>query len=237
MKEEINRLKNLQEVDLEITKIERALAASSEGLSSRHAAIEKHQADIAGYEVKLADGAARRLELEAEVEEAQLMIKDRQSKLMKVQTNREYQSILKEIDDAKSLNRERDDELVRLLEQAEALEKKRDILVALCAEEETQYNQDLAHHEKEAVELNAQMAKFLKSRETKVKKVKVALLHKYEQIRAKRDGVAMVGVTRGVCRGCFMNVPPQLYNELLRENQLHSCPTCNRMLYNLADSE
>ena len=30
----------------------------------------------------------------------------------------------------------------------------------------------------------------------------------------------MVGVTRGVCYGCYMNVPPQLYNELLREDKL-----------------
>ena len=79
--------------------------------------------------------------------------------------------------------------------------------------------------------------KVLKTRNTRVKKVKAALLRKYEQIREKRDGVAMVGVTNGVCLGCYMNVPPQLYNELLREDKLHACPTCNRLLYNVPASD
>ena len=237
MKEEIKRLKALQEVDLQIGKIERELAAGNDGLNSQKESIEKHQADIAENTAKLEEGEVRRRELEAEVEDAQLMIKDRQNKLMKVQTNREYQSILKEIDDAKSANRQRDDELVRLLEQAEYLQKKNDEQVALCEEEEAQYNEDSAQLEKESVELNDKMAKFQKTRATKVKKVKAALLRKYEQIRAKRDGLAMVGVNRGVCHGCFMNVPPQLYNELLKEEKLHVCPACNRLLYNLPDSE
>jgi len=237
LKEEIQRLKDLQEVDLEIGKIEKEMAAGNEMLSSRKDSIEKHKTDIAEYEAKLEEGETRRRELEAEVEDAQLMIKDRQNKLMKVQTNREYQSILKEIDDAKNDNRQRDDELVRLLEQAEYLQKKKDNQVALCEEEETQYNEDSAKLEKEAAALKTKMAKLLKTRATKEKKVKAALLRKYEQIREKRDGVAMVGVNRGVCHGCFMNVPPQLYNELLREDKLHACPTCNRLLYNLPDSE
>ncbi len=237
MKEEIKRLKALQEVDLEIGRIEKELSAGSEELSSRKESIEKHKADIAENTLKLEAIEVRRRELEAEVEDAQLMIKDRQNKLMKVQTNREYQSILKEIDDAKSANRQRDDELVRLLEQTEFLENKKAEQVALCEEEETQYKEDSAKLEKESAALDADMAKFQKSRATKVKKVKAALLRKYDQIRAKRDGLAMVGVNRGVCHGCFMNVPPQLYNELLKEEELLDCPACNRLLYNLPDSE
>lgn len=237
MKEEIKRLKSLQEVDLEISKIEREIAAGNEGLDSQKELIEKHKENISENEGKLEGGEARRRELETEVEDTLLLIKDRQNKLMKVQTNREYQSILKEIDDAKTGNRQRDDELVRLLEQSEYLQKKNDEEISLCEEEEAQYNEDSARIEKESAALNTKMAKFQKSRDTKVKKVKVALLRKYERIREKRDGLAMVGVNRGVCRGCFMNVPPQLYNELLREEQLHSCPACNRLLYNLPDDE
>jgi hypothetical protein len=237
LKEEIQRLKDLQEVDLEISRIEKAITAGSEGLSSRKAAIEKRQTDISEYADKLAAGESRRRELEAAVEDANLMIKDRQNKLMKVQTNREYQSILKEIDDAKSDNRQRDDELVHLLEQAEYVQRKMDDQVALRAEEEAEYNADMAQLEKESVSLNSQLAKLQKTREAKAKKVKENLLRKYDQIRVKREGLAMVGVNRGVCHGCYMNVPPQLYNDLLREDKLHSCPACNRLLYNLPDSE
>ena len=237
MKEEIKRLKALQEVDLQIGKVEEQIAKGSEELNTRKESIDTHKANIAENVAKLEEGETRRRELEAEVEDTVLMIKDRQNKLMKVQTNREYQSILKEIDDAKAANRQREDELVRLMEQSEFLEKKNSEVVALCEEEEAQYKEDSAELEKESVELDTKMAKFQKSRNTKVKKVKAALLRKYERIRDKRNGLAMVGVNKGVCHGCYMNVPPQLYNELLREEELHACPACNRLLYNLPDAD
>jgi predicted nucleic acid-binding Zn-ribbon protein len=237
LKEEIQKLKDLQEVDLEIGEVEAELATGCSELDNRKEAIEKLKADIADYEQRLEEGENRRKELEGEVEEAQLMIKDRQSKLMKVQTNREYQSILKEIEDAKNNNRQREDELVRLMEQAELLQKKKDEQTTLCEEEEGQYKDEAARVEKESVSLNARMEKAQKKRKTKAKKVKAADLRKYDRIREKRGGIAMVGVNRGVCGGCFMNVPPQLFNELLREDQLHACPTCNRLLYNAPESE
>jgi len=237
LKDEIQGLKNLQEVDLEISKIEKELAVGNAELDDQKSQIETRKKEIASYTEKLEAGQARRRELESEVEEAQMMIKDRQNKLMKVQTNREYQSILKEIEDAKNANRQRDDELVRLLEQAEYLQKKNDEQSAVCAEEEASLAGDAAAKEAAAAKLNTKKDKLAKTRNTKVKKVKADLLRKYEQIREKRDGIAMVGVNNGVCHGCYMNVPPQLYNELLREDKLHSCPTCNRLLYHLNEGE
>ncbi len=237
MKEEIQRLKSLQEVDLEIGRIELKIAAGNAELEGRQELIDKYKGEIEESTVRLEEGEARRKQLEVETEETQAMIKERQGKLMKVQTNREYQSILKEIEDAKNANRQRDDEMIRLLEQAEFLEKKKEEQVALCEEEGSEYEKDSERISQESAELDAKREKVLKTRNTRVKKVRAALLRKYEQIREKRDGVAMVGVTKGVCLGCYMNVPPQLYNELLREDKLHSCPTCNRLLYNAPESD
>ena len=237
MKEEIKKLKDLQAVDLEIGEIERGLATGTTELDNRKEAIEKLKADIADHAVRLEVGENRRKELEGEVEEAQLMVKDRQNKLMKVQTNREYQSILKEIEDAKNSNRQREEEMGRLMEQAESLQSKKDEQTALCEEEEGQYKEEAARLESEAVTLTTKLEKAQKKRKTKAKKVKAADLRKYDRIRENRGGLAMVGVSKGVCSGCFMNVPPQLFNELLREDQLHACPACNRLMYNVPDSE
>jgi predicted nucleic acid-binding Zn-ribbon protein len=206
-------------------------------LDNRKEAIEKLKADIADHAERLEKGESRRKELEGEVEDEQVMVKERQNKLMKVQTNREYQSILKEIEDAKNSNRQREDELVRLMEQAESLQAKKDEQTAVCTEEEGQYKEEAARLESEAVTLTAKLEKAQRKRTTKAKKVKAADLRMYDRIRKNRGGLAMVGVSKGVCSGCFMNVPPQLFNELLREDQLHACPACNRLMYNVPDAE
>lgn len=237
MKEQIDNLRELQEVDLEIDRIDAAITTGDEELQIQREAISLLQGAISEYREKLALGAERRQHLETEIQEAQALIKDRQNKMMKVQTNREYQSLLKEIEDAKNANRQREEELVRLLEQGEFLQKKDEEQSALLAAEELGLSEQTARREAEAVKLAAKRQKMTKDREAKAKKIKADLLRKYELIRAKRDGLAMAGVNRGVCYGCYMNVPPQLYNELLREDKMHICPTCNRMLYHSPDKE
>ncbi len=237
MKEQINNLRELQEVDLEIDRIDAAITTGDEELQEQRTSIEKLQGAIAEYREKLALGAERRQLLESEVQEAQALIKDRQNKMMKVQTNREYQSLLKEIEDAKNANRQREEELVRLLEQDEYLQKKDEEQSALLVGEEASLAEQTASREAETVKFAAKRQKMNKDREAKAKKIKADLLRKYELIRAKRDGLAMAGVNKGVCYGCYMNVPPQLYNELLREDKMHICPTCNRMLYHSPDKE
>ena len=47
-------------------------------------------------------------------------IKERQAKMMQVQTNREYQSLLKEIEDGKKSIKEKEEEVVRIMEASEA---------------------------------------------------------------------------------------------------------------------
>ncbi len=237
MKEQISDLRELQGVDLEIDRIDAAIATGDEELQMQRQAIEMRQVVIAECLEKLGSGTERRQLLEAEIQESQTLVKDRQNKMMKVQTNREYQSLLKEIEDAKNANRQREEELIKLLEQDEHLQKKNEEQSALLAGEEKQLATETTNREEAAVKLSAKRQKLAKDRDGKAKKVRADLLRKYEQIRAKRDGIAMVGVNRGVCFGCYMNVPPQLYNELLREDKLHICPTCNRLLFYSPDQE
>ena len=42
---------------------------------------------------------------------------------------------------------------------------------------------------------------------------------------------AIVPVINGVCQGCFMSIPPQQFNDILRGDKLLNCPTCQRILY------
>ena len=41
----------------------------------------------------------------------------------------------------------------------------------------------------------------------------------------------MVGVKNGTCRGCNMNIPPQLYIVLQRGATIETCPSCHRIIY------
>ncbi len=156
---------------------------------------------------------------------------------MSIQTNREYQSILKEIEDTKTLTQQREEELSLLLEQSELIQKKIEELGQRCAEQEQELEADAKRVSEEARRLEADKREITVSRDTQAKKVDSKYLSRYEMLRAKRNGLAVTGVTRGVCRGCNMNIPPQMFNQLLREQELLTCPTCNRMMYHQPETE
>jgi predicted nucleic acid-binding Zn-ribbon protein len=63
------------------------------------------------------------------------------------------------------------------------------------------------------------------------------LRRKYEMIFSRRGGLAVVEVRGGICLGCRMRVPPQLFNEIQRNEHVILCPSCQRMLFWRADAE
>jgi predicted nucleic acid-binding Zn-ribbon protein len=63
------------------------------------------------------------------------------------------------------------------------------------------------------------------------------LRSKYEQIFERRGGTAVVEARNGICQGCRMRVPPQLYNELQRHRDIRNCPNCHRIIFWRAESD
>src|SRR4029077_6239389 len=57
------------------------------------------------------------------------------------------------------------------------------------------------------------------------------LISRYELIFSRRGGTAVVEVSGGICQGGYMNIPPQLWNEIIRSEKVHLCPSCQRILY------
>ncbi|MBI3754791.1 MAG: hypothetical protein HY265_01330, partial [Deltaproteobacteria bacterium] len=67
------------------------------------------------------------------------------------------------------------------------------------------------------------------------KDISPSLLKRYETIKQKRQGIAIVSVEGDACQGCYMNIPPQIYIQLQKgPSNLIFCPHCHRILYWLA---
>lgn len=231
MKEDLSRLIALQEIDLQIKRLDDELATGHAEILKRQASITEKKEKIAKHTSSIENAENRRKELEAEIESEVAHIKNRQSKLMNVQTNREYQSLLKEIEESKKSNKRREEEIVLLMEQVESLQKKVTEQSNVCKSEV----QLLSEVEEKTALLSQKSlekkGKLEKTREQQVKKIPENLRRRYNQLLTKRNGLAITGVTNGVCQGCFMNIPAQQFNEVLKGEQLLSCPTCQRMMF------
>ena len=180
---------------------------------------------------KIAAAEAKQRELEAEVSDEMNRIKERQSKMMQVQTNREYQSLLKEIEDNKKSTKEKEEEIVRILESIEANGTLMAEKENLTLEEKDVFDEESGKAKKQAAKIERKKAKFVTKRNGMAKTINPSILRKYDLLRDRRNGKAVVGVVKGVCQGCFMSIPPQHYNNILKGDQMLNCPTCQRILF------
>lgn len=236
MNEEIKQLTELQDIDLRVSALDQQMTAGEAEVDKLKSTLEERQDSIRALKEKIEGTATRRRELESEITDEQGRIKERQSKMMQVQTNREYQSLLKEIEDAKKANKDREDEVVQILEQAEALEKILEEQVSIATDEEKNLSGETEKMTEMAADLDSQKVEISKEREKKAKGIQGAILKKYDLLRERRNGRAVVGASNGVCQGCFMSIPPQQYNEVLRGDKMLFCPTCQRILYHKPES-
>jgi predicted nucleic acid-binding Zn-ribbon protein len=237
LNKDINKLIDLQTIDLQIKKFDEEMSAGNIELQTRTETIEKRKQEIVVFQEKIDAGEQRRREIEADVEDSEIRIKDRQTKLMNVQTNREYQSLIKEIEDSKTLVKNLEEEAVHIMEQAESLGQKLTEEKNVCEAEEGLLSEKTQEVEKLETGLQKKKKKIENQRKKKAKALPENLLQKYEKILLRRNGLALAGVTNGVCQGCFMSIPPQQFNELMKRESLANCPTCSRLIYYLPEAE
>jgi predicted nucleic acid-binding Zn-ribbon protein len=170
-------------------------------------------------------------EKESELKAGQEKLRKARERLHEVKTNKEYQAMLTEIETIEKTNGKIEEEILllydRIDERKGALKTHEKEFEAVRATYETERRKIEAEMASLDGALQEQKARF----DSLIGNLEPDLRRRYEMIKVRRNGVAVVAVRKGVCCGCNMNLPPQLYNELQRSDQIHCCPNCNRLLY------
>ena len=237
MNEEIKQLTELQVIDQEIAKLDAEITIELADLEKMEKAFNERQASIEELQEKIEAAETQRRDLEAHLADELSRIKERQSKMMQVQTNREYQSLLKEIEDGKKSIKEKEEEIVRIMETSEANAKIMAEQESLVKNEQKELADKKAKVEKHASKIEGQKEKITVKREAKAKNIQNSALKKYDMLRTRRNGKAVVSVVNGVCQGCFMSIPPQHFNNILKGDKMLNCPTCQRILFHKPEND
>jgi hypothetical protein len=139
--------------------------------------------------------------------------------------------MLKEIEIAEASRGDIETEIISILEALDKLSGlvKKD--EETLKQSKNKYEQEKKIIEDDLNTIDADVLDWKKKRMDLQKNISADLLTKYEKIRNRNKGIGVISVWKAVCNGCHMNIPPQLYNELQRSNELLSCPNCNRIMY------
>jgi predicted nucleic acid-binding Zn-ribbon protein len=231
LKEEILKLIKLQAIDSEIAGFDNIIANQQAIIAGREQAIAEKQEAIVAFRAKIELLNQKQRETKAEHDDAGIRVKDRQNKMMQVQTSREHQALLKEIEENKKLLKETDDRVLLFLEQIEQLENEAAALENLCSGERELLAEAVETVEQEIKRIEISKKSVVSQREKEAAVLQAPYLKRYTMLLNKRDGIAVVAINDNVCQGCYMGLPPQQVIEVRKADKLNLCPTCQRILY------
>jgi predicted nucleic acid-binding Zn-ribbon protein len=231
LREYIERLIALQTIDLRIQEMEREKRQIPQFITSLEEELkkgeDKFRAEKAELEKLQKDHRQKEKDLEEEVDR----VKKTETRVFEIKTNKEYQAVLKEIENAKKFNRQREEEILEILERLEELQKRVAREEKELEGKRKELQQQVAELRQKEASYEREMADEARQREEREKGIPLELLSKYRMLLERRNGVAVARVIQGVCQACNMNLRPQLFIDLQKQDSLIICPNCNRILF------
>ena len=236
MENQIQFLWQLQGIDLNLSEMEgqeQQLDIEIDRLKSDE---DELSGVLAGLEEQLAVKNGERQNIRAEIERLKGMVEQSKIKLTQITNNKEYFAALKEIESNEKEMSAFETGLLELLEEVETLESQISDQHALLTEKDEEIATRKAETSRQIKKLSKGSSSLQKERKKIIAQLDKRLLARYDRIR-RRFANAVVNVKRGTCMGCHVNVPPQVYINLLKGDEILNCPNCQRIMYSEPETD
>lgn len=237
MNKHLKQLIDLAQIDKEIDafepqieeanyKYEAALAKTS----SIESDIENLSNEIKEEELKKSKNALHLAELSAKLE-------DNARKSSEVKTEREMKSLQLEEEIAKeqiTFANEEIERLERIIDlKKEQIESAKNSLQELS----TSLESVKAEVEEKLEKINVERQEVFKKKEQLLSEINQKGLAFYQKIRRWAKNTTVVTVEEQACMGCHMVIGDKVYSDVIRADEITTCPHCGRILYVKASEE
>lgn len=85
--------------------------------------------------------------------------------------------------------------------------------------------------EAEVEQVKEEQKKVFTQKELLVSKMDQKIISFYEKIRKWAKNTSVVPITRQACGGCFIRINDKIYSDVIRSDDIITCPHCGRILY------
>ncbi|MBA3028966.1 MAG: hypothetical protein FP816_09180 [Desulfobacteraceae bacterium] len=237
LKQQIDKLANLQKIEMECIKIGKLVKDVPEKVAELENSLKIFEQEMDNIQKQADEIKKEYRKNELDVKENLEKVKKSKGRLGEVKNNKEYQSILKEIDEFTKKNEAIEEKMLGCLESADQTEA---IMKAKKIEFESAKVQ-VEMDKKEILADNAISLKRLEELEEEkadlLKGIQADMMDRYERVKNVVGKLPMARAKNSICLGCNMNMPPQRYNELLKCEEIILCPHCHRILHWVNENE
>lgn len=228
----IQKLLELQTYDRKIQEIEELLNGidpQKEALNRRLAAA---RAELEQARAALKQAESDRKQIELEIDAKKQLIQKYSFQQYQTKKNEEYRALANEIETCKQAISALEDQELELLYRIDELTKA--VRTAETALQRTAEDvaRQLAGLEATEQQLLTEIAALRETRANMCQGIDESALKHYEHMVGHRGaGRIVVGIDRGICGGCHVQLPRQYLVRCRTGKELVLCPNCDRILY------
>lgn len=231
LKSQLSSLIKLQAIDSEAYVLNLEKAKKPDEIKTLEGLFEAKKADLKELEEKSLDLQKQKKEKELELAAKESATVKLQGQLYSLKTNKEYQTMLGQIEDSKADASLIEDKILELLEQVDGVKAEVEKEKLKLKEDEKLFLADKAKVDLRVKEIDDRLSQLDSLRKQAIPGIDPKILAQYDRILSSRDGLAIVTVKGNSCGGCNMFVPPQVINLIKMYERIVTCEMCNRMLY------
>ncbi len=231
MDEQLKLLVGLQEIDSSILSIAEKIETLPKKLEQFKTSLKEANTSFQKVKEKYENLNKNKKDKEFELEEIQEKIDKLKSRSREIKTNKEYEAHLKEIEGLEKNKYLIEDNILSLMEDIEDLTKNLQKENLKVKKAEDDFKQHVKALEGEKKKLHSEMEMHKAKRKDLVARVDEETYAQYMNLLKRLGGLAVVPAKNEVCLGCNTNIPPQLYNDIKKNDDIYTCYYCKRFLY------
>jgi len=231
MKEDLQRLIEIQQIDEEIEAERAEQRALQAELDESRKAVEEAVSKQEESHDFLSDLKKEIDKKNLDVKEQEAFIEKDQTALNTVSSNREYKTLLTDIETRRADLSIVEDELLEAMTHVDEAEK----IVKAAEAERQERESELARKEsevKQEVEASDQRISGLDEKKAGTASgIDRELMGTYNRLSGHAEGRAVVPSAGGMCGGCNITLTPQTVSQLIQGDEIVRCLSCGRILY------
>ena len=228
---DFDKIIQLQEIDTELrdtTLVAESIPRLVQDIEKKIQAGSKVLADAKD---RMAHNQKRRRDLETEVKDLKLQIGKYKRQLNEVKTNKEYTSLLHEIEESQHKVDSLEEAIIAEMLAADDIEEEIKGATHRQGQEAENLKNETRALEAKLKELEEKRARLQRDKAALVPLIPPEQLKLYETIYAKKGGTPLSPVKGEFCAKCHMRIRPQMLNEIREKAKVILCETCGRILY------
>lgn len=231
MNKQLEHLIQLQQIDSKIRAIQRTIEDVPGKITEVESPLQVSQNVLNRIKQQYDAFEKKKREKERALEDINDKINKLKMRTGEIKTNKEYQALLKEIKTVEDDRSSIEDDILSAMEDADTLGKQiktEEHNYRVNKEKVEALKKDI---ENEKSETEKELLTVQGIREKVIEAVDSEVYDQYFMLLEICGGLAVIEVKDEICQGCNMNIPPQLFVELKKNEEIYNCPHCRRIIF------